>query len=82
MDGAIMQPYIHDCSVTVCEGFNTYTFRVFSKCHIYLKVNNTVRAHPSVIFRGDILVMKEGSRYNFVNMFGRDGIVADWLVTR
>jgi len=82
MDGAVMQPYVHDCSVMVREGFNTYTFRVFFKRHMYLKINTTVRAHPSVIFRGDLVIMKEGSRYDFINMLGRDSVVADWLVSR
>lgn len=82
---AKIQPYIHDCMVTIREGTSTYRFRVFFKRHCRLRKN---RSFPSV--RGtipvcsDILVMRVAAinTSSVVNMRDRDTILADYIIPR
>ncbi|KAF8573979.1 hypothetical protein K439DRAFT_1373777, partial [Ramaria rubella] len=81
-EGAVVQPYIHDCLVYVVEGRHTYHFRIFFKRHCRLLVNQAVHPTNGMAFRGDVLVMRVGQQNELVNMRGRDTIVADWVISR
>jgi len=79
------QPYIHNCLVTVQEGFHEYRFMVFFKRHVLLRKNkclSTLVRGVAPICKGDVLVMRLGSLAAYVNMRDRDTILADWLVRR
>lgn len=68
--------------MTVLEGRHTYKFCVFFKRHCRLKANNllTKKLGAGGLFRGDVLVMRLGTRVGYVDMRGRDNIVSDWAV--
>lgn len=84
LDEAILQPYVHDCVMNVSEGRHTYNFCIFFKRHCRLKANNLLmkKLRSGGVFRGDVLVMRLGTRFGYVNMGGRDNIVSDWAVRR
>jgi hypothetical protein len=80
-----IQPYIHDCHVTVREHRNTYRYCVFFKNHRHLRVNQFLLkgdGHAELKFRGDAVVMRVGTRTGFVNMRERDTAISDWAMER
>ncbi|KAI6023615.1 hypothetical protein BKA83DRAFT_4262000 [Pisolithus microcarpus] len=69
-----LQPYIHNCQVTVHEGRHTYNYCVFFKRHCRLQVNALLR---------DVVVMRIGTQTcRVVNMRARDSVIADYIVTQ
>ena len=84
-DESKIQPYIHDCIVTVYEGKFIYRYRLFFKRHCLLSSNATVKkiSHEHVQeFRGDILVMRLSMKNDFyVHLRERDLILANFTVT-
>ena len=80
-DGKI-QPFVHDCIVTVYEGRQIHRFRVFFKRHQKLPANRCLPDGISV--RGDIVAMRVGAldQLSVVNMRGRDTVVSDYMVKR
>ena len=76
-----LQPYIHNCEVSVVEGRHTYRFRVFFKRHCHLHLNPLLSGDISA-FRGDAVVMRigVGSRQAVVNMRSRDAAIADYVM--
>jgi len=82
LSGGKIQPYVHDCVVTVYEGQQTHRFRVFFKRHQRLPAN---RSLPNgTPFRGEIVIMRVGAldQLSVVNMRGRDTVVSDYTVKR
>jgi hypothetical protein len=82
LDGARTQPYVHDCQLHVHQGRHVHSFRVFFKRHSLLPRNISVNVPGYATFRGDMVAMKMGKRYDYVNMSGRDVSVADWAISR
>ena len=74
-----LQPYVHDCQITVHEGQHTYRFCIFFKCHCCLQPNPLLSAVGSQ-FRGDAVVMRLGGTSSVINMQGRDVAVADYMM--
>lgn len=83
LDGAAIQPYVHDCIVEVIEDRRTHLFRVFFKNHRRLPPNSTLPARLRY-FHGDILVMRAAALdpLSVVHMRERDISLADFLVLR
>ncbi|KAF8583152.1 hypothetical protein K439DRAFT_1349393 [Ramaria rubella] len=87
LQDAALQPYVHDCLVRVNEGEHTYTFHMFFKHHCCLRINMSLSEQASLennlmAIQGDIVVMRIGTRYEYVNMQGQDGILCDWVISR
>ncbi|KAG1849479.1 hypothetical protein F4604DRAFT_1593403, partial [Suillus subluteus] len=81
MDCATVQPYVHNCGVTLHEGRHTYQFCVFFKRHRHLRTNQLLSTDH--IFRGDAVVMRIGSSAgHVVNMRSRDNSLADFIMDR
>lgn len=82
LSGGKIQPFIHDCVVTVYEGKQTHRFRVFFKRHQKLPANRSLP--DGVPFCGDIVIMRVGAldQLSVVNMRGRDTVVSDYMVNR
>ncbi|KAF8575250.1 hypothetical protein K439DRAFT_1370369 [Ramaria rubella] len=59
-EGAVVQPYIHDCLVYVIKGRHTYHFCIFFKSHFHLLVNQAAHPTNGMAFHGDVLVMRVG----------------------
>jgi len=80
-----IQPWVHNCAVTVQEGLNIYRFMVFFKRHHTFGPNRSLQAllqgQPSLV-RLDVVVMRIGKASSFVNMRGRDSVLADWLMKK
>ncbi|KAG1723375.1 hypothetical protein EDD22DRAFT_962006 [Suillus occidentalis] len=77
---AAVQPYVHNCFVTLREGRHTYQFCVFFKRHRHLGVNPLLSSVEH-IFRGDAVVMRIGvGGDSVVNMRGRDNALADFVM--
>ena len=78
---AALQPYIHDCQITVYEGRHTYQYCVFFKRHCRLRTN-TLLSGADDGFRGDIAIMRIGSRTRVMNMRARDSAITDYIITQ
>lgn len=63
--------------IHVQEGTQTYKFEIFFKRHCRLRPNSSVKG---AMLRGDALVMKIGRFDRYVNMGGRDPVVANWAI--
>ncbi|KAG1896159.1 uncharacterized protein F5891DRAFT_959110, partial [Suillus fuscotomentosus] len=80
LDCATVQPYVHNCLVTLHEGRHIYQFCVFFKWHCHLRTNPLLSSIDH-IFRGDAVVMRIGaSAGSVVNMRGRDNSLADFIM--
>ncbi|KAF8135411.1 hypothetical protein EV363DRAFT_1159366 [Boletus edulis] len=77
-----VQPYIHNCEVTVLDGQHVHRFRVFFKRHRHLPWNPSL-SDCNHIFRGDVVVMRvgKGPLQAVVNMRARDSEVADYMIS-
>jgi hypothetical protein len=77
---ATVQPYVHNCLITVREGRHIYRFCVFFKRHLRLRANSLLSTGDHE-FRGDAVVMKIGvNNPSVVNMRGRDNVLADFII--
>lgn len=81
LQDATLQPYIHNCQVTIHEDRHTYRFCIFFKRHCHL-VPNPLLSGMGCLFRGDVVVMRVGEGSSVVNMRGRDVAIADFMITR
>src|SRR3954453_18283374 len=88
---ASIQPYIHNCQVTILEGTSRYQFTIFFKNHCRLAPNLALPRNPNGVhntrqwgpyFRGDLVILKTGVRKPFVNMGGRETAIADYAAKR
>ena len=79
LQGARLQPYVHDCQITVHEGWHTYRFCIFFKRHCCLQPNPLLSAVGNQ-FQGDAMVMRLGGASSVINMQGRDIAVADYMM--
>ncbi|KAJ7087577.1 hypothetical protein B0H15DRAFT_781268, partial [Mycena belliarum] len=70
-----LQPYIHDIEVELKHGRRTSIFRAFFKRHVRLPPN------PTVAIKGDLLLMRVGSRNEnlVVNLRKGDRQLADYI---
>ncbi|OJT05509.1 hypothetical protein TRAPUB_3671 [Trametes pubescens] len=78
-----IQPYVHNCSVSILHKNRWSQYIVFFKLHSRLPVNRSVsfvaRSHS---IRGDVAVMRIGFDGRVVNMRHGDAVVADQIVTK
>ena len=76
-----LQPYIHNCAVSVVEGQQTYQFCVFFKRHCRLRQNLLLSGDDSG-FRGNAVVMRVGvgPLQAVVNMRSRDAAITDYMM--
>ena len=84
IDENTIQPYVHNCVVTIYENKNLYRYMAFFKRHDHLRPNNSLyklRGGRSIL-KGDVIVMRVGSTSSYVNMRDRDTILADWFMQR
>ncbi|KAF8224623.1 hypothetical protein L208DRAFT_1310127, partial [Tricholoma matsutake] len=81
-EGAVLQPYIHDCTITVHEGHHSYCLSVFFKRHCRLQPNQSLHCLWGASHRGDVVVMRIGSNGCYVNMRDRDTILSDWFMQK
>ncbi|KAF9523952.1 hypothetical protein CPB83DRAFT_774687, partial [Crepidotus variabilis] len=82
-DSAI-QPYIHNCIVTVHYRRRINRFMIFFKQHLKLQQNIAIQqllGRPPVL-RGDAVVMRVGKVHPYVHMRGRDGRLMDRILKR
>lgn len=79
LDDSKIQPYVHDCLVTVTEFGKKYRFRVFYKIHARLRQNRFL-----LDLRGSMFVMRAAAleHHSVVNMRERDVILSDFLVKK
>ena len=85
LDQSRLQPYIHDCLITVYEGPYKYNYRIFFKKHCLLNINKAIKQigdDGDAQFRGDILIMRISTRNSssYVNFRERDVLLANFLV--
>jgi hypothetical protein len=81
-EDAVLQPYVHDCMVTVHEGRHIYQFSVFFKRHCHLRLNQSLHRLGGSSHHGDVVVMRIGSNGCYVNMRDRDTILSDWFMQK
>ncbi|KAG1856088.1 hypothetical protein F4604DRAFT_1590461, partial [Suillus subluteus] len=68
LDCAMVQPYVHNCLVTLHEGRHVYQFCIFFKWHCRLRTNPLLSS-INHIFQGDAVIMRMGaSTGSVVNM--------------
>lgn len=80
LQDAVLQPYVHNCHVTVHEGRHTYRYCIFFKRHCRLQPNPLLSGVDGQ-FRGDAVVMRLGvGSCSVVNMRGRDVAIADYMM--
>jgi hypothetical protein len=88
---ASIQPFIHNCQVTILEGSARYQFTIFFKNHCRLSPNLSLPRNPLRVrnqrqegpfFRGDLVILKTGVRKPFVNLGGRESTIADYAAKR
>ena len=76
LDGAQIQPFVHDIIIDVKEGGQTYSFRVSYKKHRRLP------ECPFLHFRGSMFVMRVAAFEpdSVMNMRDRDTILSDFMI--
>ena len=80
-----LQPYVHNCIVTIREGRRTHRFMVFFKRHCRLLANQClmtmVQGDAAIVtIQGDVIIMRMGSKASYVNMRTGDAKRTDWLM--
>lgn len=80
LDEPILQPYIHDVAIKLCEGRSSHTFRIFFKRHRYLPINRSVSRE----WRGDLAVVRVGKKNpdSIVNLRSGDAARVEYIVKR
>jgi hypothetical protein len=81
-DEPSLQPYVHDCVVTVVIGRRRVSFAVFFKNHVRLQPNNSFPIKSGLLIRGDLVVMRVGVHVPYVNFRGGDALLSDWVVNK
>jgi hypothetical protein len=81
LDQANIQPYIHDCLVTVSTPSRTIKFRIFFKNHCRLTANACWPPRAQTL-RGDVLIMRVGVRAMLVNFRPGDASISDRIIER
>ncbi|KAH0827356.1 hypothetical protein J3R83DRAFT_3994 [Lanmaoa asiatica] len=78
---SLVQPYVHNCEVTILEGRHIHRFHVFFKHHSYLSLN-LLLSDGDRVFCGDAVIMRVGARFQqaVVNMCSRDSAVVDYMI--
>ncbi|KAG1889728.1 uncharacterized protein F5891DRAFT_965218 [Suillus fuscotomentosus] len=80
LNDATVQPYVHNCLVTLHEGRRICQFCIFFKWHCHLRIN-TLLSSDGNVFRGDAAITRVGtSAGSVVNMRGRDNALADFIM--
>ncbi|KAI0338941.1 hypothetical protein BDW22DRAFT_1337147, partial [Trametopsis cervina] len=83
LNGASVQPYVHDCSLHIYEGRQVSTFILFFKKHVQLPKNRHCQLPWNLrVLRGDLLVMRTGQSGQIVNLRSRDRLLVDWAVNK
>lgn len=81
-----MQPFIHNVRVTVEERKKTHEYMVFFKRHRYFSPNEVIKRlvgrNITPVFCSDVIVMRIGKKTSYVNMRGRDSVLADFIVKK
>lgn len=86
------QQHVHNCQVVGKDGGEEKTFMVFFKRHHKFTQNGSLNAlvHPSgtavitskVAIFSDVVVMRVGSKGQYINMRGDDAHIADLLMVK
>ncbi|KAF9007630.1 hypothetical protein BDQ17DRAFT_1422982 [Cyathus striatus] len=84
MGGRSVQRHIHDCAATVLVGRREHCFLIFCKNHKYLLINDIVTGRHTILWKGDIAVMRLGKKNPLavVNMQSNNANLADFLVRK
>ena len=80
-----LQPYIHNCMVTLREGCHKHHFMLFFKRHCRLLENRCLKTMiqgAATTIQGDIIIMRMGSKASYVNLCTGDAKRTDWLMRR
>ena len=80
-----LQPYVHNCAVTIREGHRTHCFMVFFKRHCCLLANQclmTMVQGDTTTIQGNVIIMRMGSKASYVNLRTGDAKRTDWLMRR
>ena len=79
-----LQPYIHNCAITIHEGRRIHRFMVFYKRHCRLQANQclSTMVQGATTIQGDVIVMRMGSKATYVNLRSGDAKRTDWLMRR
>jgi len=85
MGGNHLQNYVHNIRVTVAEGRHAYVFMLFFKRHRHFQPSQCIQAlvgAQQAVLKSDIVIMRVGTKASYVNMRGRDSVLADWVIKR
>lgn len=79
-----IQPYVHDCFVTIQDDRRTHYFRVYLKRHAHLRTNEYLPQENDFDLHGALFVMRSAAMEpsSVVNMRGGDARLSDWLIGR
>ena len=78
-----LQPYIHNCMVTIWEGHCQHHFMVFFKRHCCLLENQCLKTMvqgDATTIQGNVIIMRMGSKASYVNLRTGDTKRTDWLM--
>ena len=79
-----IQPYVHDCFVSIQDDRCTHHFRVFLKRHARLRTNKYLPGENNFDMHGSLFVMRVAAMESLsvVNMRGGDAKLSDWMIGR
>ena len=79
-----IQPYVHDCFVSIQDDRCTHHFRVFLKRHAWLRTNKYLPGENNFDMHGSLFVMRVAAMESLsvVNMRGGDAKLSDWMIGR
>ena len=79
-----IQPYVHDCFVSIQDDHCTHHFRVFLKRHARLHTNKYLPGENNFDMHGSLFVMRVAAMesLSMVNMRGGDAKLSDWMIGR
>ena len=79
-----IQPYVHDCFVSIQDDCCTHHFWVFLKCHTQLHTNKYLPRENNFDMHGSSFVMHVAAMesLSMVNMRGGDAKLSDWMIGR
>ncbi|KAI8989146.1 hypothetical protein BD414DRAFT_514825 [Trametes punicea] len=83
LGGMAIQPYVHDCSVSVLHHNRWSRYTIFYRIHHRLPINRAAAlVSGSIAVHGDVLVMWTDDDGRVVGMRHGDAVIADQIVKR
>ena len=79
-----IQPYVHDCLVSIQDDRCTHHFRVFLKRHARLRTNKYLAGKNNFDMHGSLFVIRVAAMESssVVNMRSGDAKLLDWMIGR